>query len=99
MKKLFPALLLSSIALAACAAPYPDDYYDDYYYDRYERITTVMTTTVTAMASITMTTTSNTKFTAIRLSNKNARKSCGYSNDAATASMKSKPTTVAAAPY
>ena len=36
MKKLLPALLLSSIALAACAAPYPDDYYDDYY-DRYER--------------------------------------------------------------
>lgn len=37
MKKLLPALLLSSIALTACAAPYPDDYYDDYYYDRYER--------------------------------------------------------------
>ena len=37
MKKLLPALLLGSIALAACAAPYPDDYYDDYYYDRYER--------------------------------------------------------------
>lgn len=36
MKKLLPALLLSSIALAACAAPYPDDYYDDYYYDRYD---------------------------------------------------------------
>ena len=37
MKKLLPVLLLGSIALAACAAPYPDDYYDDYYYDRYER--------------------------------------------------------------
>ena len=49
MKKLLPALLLGSIALTACAAPYPyDDYradryeqrydrYDDRYDDRYER--------------------------------------------------------------
>ena len=34
MKKLLPALLLGSIALTACAAPYP---YDDYRADRYEQ--------------------------------------------------------------
>lgn len=38
MKKLLPALLLGSIALTACAAPYPYDYYDDdYHTDRYEQ--------------------------------------------------------------
>ena len=38
MKKLLPALLLGSIALTACAAPYPYDYYDDdYRTDRYEQ--------------------------------------------------------------
>lgn len=38
MKKLLPVLLLGSIALAACAAPYPYDYYDDdYRTDRYEQ--------------------------------------------------------------
>lgn len=31
MKKLLPVLLLGSIALTACAAPYPYDYYDDDY--------------------------------------------------------------------
>ena len=44
MKKLLPVLLLGSIALTACAAPYPYDYYDDDYrtdrheqrYDRYD---------------------------------------------------------------
>lgn len=38
MKKLLPVLLLGSIALTACAAPYPYDYYDDdYRTDRYEQ--------------------------------------------------------------
>ena len=38
MKKLLPVLLLGSIALTACAAPYPYDYYDDdYSTDRYEQ--------------------------------------------------------------
>ena len=38
MKKLLPVLLLGSIALTACAAPYPYDYYDDdYHTDRYEQ--------------------------------------------------------------
>ena len=38
MKKLLPVLLLGSIALTACAAPYPYDYYDDdYRADRYEQ--------------------------------------------------------------
>ena len=38
MKKLLPVLLLGSIALTACAAPYPYDYYDDNYRtDRYEQ--------------------------------------------------------------
>ena len=38
MKKLLSALLLGSIALTACAAPYPYDYYDDNYRtDRYEQ--------------------------------------------------------------
>ena len=38
MKKLLPVLLLGSIALTACAAPYPYDYYDDNYCtDRYEQ--------------------------------------------------------------
>ena len=62
-------------------------------------MTVMMTAATAATASITMTTTSNTKSTAIRLSSKNVHKSCGYSNDAATKSMKSKPTTVAAARY
>ena len=86
MKKLLPVLLLGSIALTACAAPYPYDYYDDDYRTvtmtammivtttAMSAITTVMTTTVTETTSITMTTTSNTKFTAIRLSSKNAHK-------------------------
>ena len=62
-------------------------------------MTVMMTAATAATASITMTTTSNTKSTAIRLSSKNVHKSCGYSNDAATKSMKLKPTTVAAARY
>ena len=99
MKKLLPVLLLGSIALAACAAPYPMIITTTTIMTAMSVITIVMTTTVTATASITMTTTSNTKFTAIRLSNKNARKSCGYSNDAATKFTKSKPMTAAAAPY
>ena len=38
MKKLLSALLLGSIALTACAAPYSYDYYDDdYRTDRYEQ--------------------------------------------------------------
>lgn len=38
MKKLLPVLLLGSIALTACAAPYPYYYYDDdYRTDRYEQ--------------------------------------------------------------
>lgn len=38
MKKLLPVLLLGSIALTACAAPYSYDYYDDdYRTDRYEQ--------------------------------------------------------------
>ena len=38
MKKFLPVLLLGSIALTACAAPYPYDYYDDNYRtDRYEQ--------------------------------------------------------------
>ena len=65
MKKLLPVLLLGSIALTACAAPYPYDYYDDdYRTDRYEHVMTVtmtamMIVTTTAMSAITtvMTTT------------------------------------------